>query len=54
MAPVIITVYLPPSLKLLVLGVILIGGILGVIVNYFYILISFRIQLKFLRFLGGI
>nr|UJG45248.1 NADH dehydrogenase subunit 5 [Nemotaulius punctatolineatus] len=54
MMPVMVTVYLPMSLKLLVLGVIMMGGILGVMVNYFYLLMPFRIQLSFLSFLGGI
>nr|UJG45365.1 NADH dehydrogenase subunit 5 [Limnephilus germanus] len=54
MMPMMMTIYLPLSLKLLVLGVILVGGILGVMVNYVYMLSSFRVQLKFLSFLGGI
>nr|YP_009116315.1 NADH dehydrogenase subunit 5 [Limnephilus decipiens]BAQ19274.1 NADH dehydrogenase subunit 5 [Limnephilus decipiens] len=54
MMPVMMTIYLPLPLKLLVLAVIMAGGILGVMVNYFYMLMSFRVQLKFLSFLGGI
>nr|YP_009692235.1 NADH dehydrogenase subunit 5 [Limnephilus hyalinus]QEG98841.1 NADH dehydrogenase subunit 5 [Limnephilus hyalinus] len=54
MMPVMMTVYLPLSLKLLVLGVIAIGGIMGVMINYFYMLLSFQVQLKFLSLLGGI
>lgn len=52
--PVISAVYLPLYLKILVLGVISGGIFLGIFINYFYIILSFRNQLKFLRFLGGI
>nr|YP_009918955.1 NADH dehydrogenase subunit 5 [Potamophylax latipennis]QMP96535.1 NADH dehydrogenase subunit 5 [Potamophylax latipennis] len=54
MVPVMATVYLPFYLKTLVLGVILAGAGLGVLVNYLYLSVSSRSQLKFLSFLGGI
>nr|UOU85078.1 NADH dehydrogenase subunit 5 [Anabolia nervosa] len=54
MTPVMITIYLPLSLKLLVLGVIFMGAMFGVLINYFYKFVSYRKQLKFLSFLGGI
>nr|YP_009667283.1 NADH dehydrogenase subunit 5 [Hydatophylax nigrovittatus]APQ47884.1 NADH dehydrogenase subunit 5 [Hydatophylax nigrovittatus] len=54
MMPVMMVVYLPFYLKILVLGVIMVGAILGVLVNYFYIIVLARNQLKFLSFLGGI
>nr|QLY90195.1 NADH dehydrogenase subunit 5 [Halesus radiatus] len=54
LTPVQLVVYLPLYFKLLVLGVIMMGAILGVLVNYLYIIFSSRNQLKFLSFLGGI
>lgn len=52
--PVIMVVYLPLRLKFLVVGAILVGGLLGVAVNFVYLVFSVRWQLKSLRFLGGI
>nr|YP_010586505.1 NADH dehydrogenase subunit 5 [Pseudopotamorites peniculus]UZZ44306.1 NADH dehydrogenase subunit 5 [Pseudopotamorites peniculus] len=52
--PIMEVVYLPMYLKFLVVGVILAGLVLGILVNYFYLLSTFRVQLKFLDFIGGI
>nr|YP_010586518.1 NADH dehydrogenase subunit 5 [Pseudostenophylax fumosus]UZZ44319.1 NADH dehydrogenase subunit 5 [Pseudostenophylax fumosus] len=52
--PVMVVVVLPAYLKLLVIGVISGGVVLGSLVSYLYLVFTSRFQLKFLSFIGGI
>nr|QLY89896.1 NADH dehydrogenase subunit 5 [Ironoquia dubia] len=52
--PVLVVIYLPFYLKFLVVYVIIGGFIMGGLVNYIYLLVNFRSQLKILSFVGGI
>nr|UOU85065.1 NADH dehydrogenase subunit 5 [Micropterna sequax] len=52
--PVMVVVYLPVYLKMLVLGVIILGAITGGFISHLYRIFSSKSQLSVLEFLGGI
>nr|QLY90156.1 NADH dehydrogenase subunit 5 [Micropterna lateralis] len=52
--PVMVVVYLPVYLKMLVLGVIFLGAIMGGFISHLYRIFSSKSQLSVLEFLGGI